>query len=155
MTTEPSPYLTVGQLRDLLAGWPDDRPVLVGTVAGEVRRVVYSCHENAEVTDVAGVFRTVARPPATYLEMPPPLAAPPGEFEALVLRGEVGGGDPEPYARVEMSAQRMVELLPAMRQLIAEGWTMSELVKPIAEGCGVPVRATFVLHGGERRAATP
>lgn len=87
--TEPSPYLTVGALRQLLDTWPDDRPVLVGTVAGTVSRVVYSCHESVVGTDTDGVFRTVARPPAEYMELDPPLPNPPGQIPALVLRGEV------------------------------------------------------------------
>lgn len=47
-------------------------------------------------------------------------------------------------ARIEMSAARMVELLHTMRYLVAEGWTMAELVKPVMEGNGQLVRAVFV-----------
>ena len=89
--SEPSPYLTVGNLRELLREWPDDRPVLGGTVSGEVRRVVYSCHERVQVTDAVAEFRTVARPPAEYMELDPPLPAPAEPFVALVLRGEDAG----------------------------------------------------------------
>lgn len=85
---EPSPYLTVGSLRELLAGWPDDRPVMVGGLGGGVARVVYSCHERVHGTGDPGGFETVAQPPAEWLEPDPPLPAPPGEFTALVLRGE-------------------------------------------------------------------
>ncbi|GAA4394322.1 hypothetical protein [Tsukamurella soli] len=82
---EPNPFLTVGALRALLEGWPDDRPVMVGDFGGPVRRVLHSCHET-----VLG-DRTVAGLPSEYLQPEPgelpPLPTEP--VEALVLRGEL------------------------------------------------------------------
>jgi hypothetical protein len=42
---EPSPYISVGGLRALLEGWPDDRPVLISGYEGGLSRVVYAAHE--------------------------------------------------------------------------------------------------------------
>lgn len=57
-------------------------------------------------------------------------------------------------ARVELAAPRMVELLPRMRALLDTGWRLSDLVKPMWEGNGDLVYATFVrdnLAGDEQR----
>lgn len=91
--TDPSPYLTVGSLRALLDGWPDDRPVMVGGLSGGVSRVMYSCHEEVHGTGEAGRFETVARPPAEYLDFDPPVPASEELFTALVLRGELSGNE--------------------------------------------------------------
>lgn len=41
----------------------------------------------------AGRFETVARPPAEYLDLDPPVPAPEEPFTALVLRGELSGNE--------------------------------------------------------------
>lgn len=58
--------------------------------------------------------------------------------------------------RVELSALRMVELLPRMRELEAAGWALRRMDKPVMEGNGQLVRATFVrgeVSGDEARIA--
>lgn len=47
-------------------------------------------------------------------------------------------------AQITLRAPFMSELLPRMRELVAEGWAMREMTKPMWEGGGDLVRATFV-----------
>jgi hypothetical protein len=56
-----------------------------------VDRVVYSCNETVDGTEVPGGFETVARPPDEWLDPDPPLPAPQEPFTALVLRWEKHG----------------------------------------------------------------
>jgi hypothetical protein len=56
-----------------------------------VHRVVYSCNETVDGTEVPGGFETVARPPDEWLDPDPPLPAPQEPVNALVLRWEKHG----------------------------------------------------------------
>ncbi len=52
----------------------------------------------------------------------------------------VTGTEPE---RIRISASRMVELKPRIAALLADGWTMTRMDKPVMEGNGVDVVAWF------------
>lgn len=52
----------------------------------------------------------------------------------------VTGTEPE---RIRVSASRMVELKPRIAALLADGWTMTRMDKPVAEGCGQDVVVLF------------
>ncbi|WP_249670209.1 hypothetical protein [Gordonia amarae] len=52
----------------------------------------------------------------------------------------VTGTEPE---RIRISASRMVELKPRIAALLADGWTMTRMDKPVAEGCGQDVVVLF------------
>jgi hypothetical protein len=98
---EPSPYLTVGGLRELTEGWPDDRPILISGYEGGLSRVVYACHELVQELggrpDYLGAFekpadaqRAATEPPDGPWAVTDPPTSPPtlvGEpIMALVLR---------------------------------------------------------------------
>ncbi|SKE69264.1 Uncharacterised protein [Mycobacteroides abscessus subsp. massiliense] len=50
------------------------------------------------------------------------------------------GTEPE---RIRISASRMVELRPRIVELLADGWRMVRMDKPVMEGNGVDVVAWF------------
>lgn len=50
------------------------------------------------------------------------------------------GTEPE---RIRISASRMVELKPRIAALLADGWTMTRMDKPVAEGCDQDVVVWF------------
>lgn len=50
---------------------------------------------------------------------------------------------------VRITAATMYELRPQMLQLLAAGWRMAEMTKPIAEGFGDPVVAWFERAPGD------
>lgn len=52
----------------------------------------------------------------------------------------VTGTEPE---RIRISASRMVELRPRIVELLADGWRMVRMDKPVAEGCGQDVVVLF------------
>ncbi|QQG95915.1 hypothetical protein HBE99_02735 [Mycobacteroides chelonae] len=58
------------------------------------------------------------------------------------INAMVRAGRSEPE-RITISAATMFELRPQMLQLLADGWTMTRMDKPIAEGFGENVTAWF------------